>query len=575
MMPPAFLSILKQGVTGMSFSARCLPAVLISLFSLTVNLSAQAPAKQTNKTPRGTVSGRVTIKDKGAAGVTVGMRKSDGVVPSFSEPFLKATTDQDGVYRITKLSAGSYEIVPSAPAFVIADNSNSKSKRVIVGEDENVEDINFSLVRGGVITGKVTDADGRPVIQQQVFLYRAEAFNQPSHEGPIYAGAGVQTDDRGIYRMYGLSAGRYKVATGRSDDASTASFGLQRTTYKQVFHPDVADQAKATIVEVSEGSEAKNVDITLGRALQTFAVTGRVVNGESGLPMPNIRFGLQRHVGQTVEFTNTWGTSNGRGDFVVEGLIPGKYGAFMIPNQDIGLRVETLSFDITDQDVSGVTVKLIKGANLTGVVVVESENKTAFEKLSQLQVRAYVMVPAGGGGGIGQSAMSPISPGGGFRLLALPAGTANIALGSLMSSMDTKGFTISRIERDGVELPRPSLEIKEGEQVAGLRVVLSYGSGSVRGVVKLENGSLPPGAQIFARVTKPNENSSGFRPPQVDARGHFLMGGLPPGIYELTVSVGGPGVPLGHWVKQEVNVQDGAVTDVMVTIDLAVKPPMQ
>jgi len=68
--------------------------------------------------------------------------------------------------------------------------------------------------------------------------------------------------------MYGLMPGRYKVAVGRSDQLLNQSFGgAQRSTYQQVFHPDVTDQAKATVIEVGEGTEAKDIDIALGRAL--------------------------------------------------------------------------------------------------------------------------------------------------------------------------------------------------------------------------------------------------------------------------------------------------------------------
>ena len=88
----------------------------------------------------------------------------------------RATTDQDGFYRIANVPPGNYEVSPAAPAFVPADIKQPRGKTVLVGEDENVENINFALVRGGVITGRVTDADGRPVIQQQVNIFRAEAF---------------------------------------------------------------------------------------------------------------------------------------------------------------------------------------------------------------------------------------------------------------------------------------------------------------------------------------------------------------------------------------------------------------
>ena len=101
-----------------------------------------------------------------------------------------------------------------------------------------------------------------------------------------------------IYRMYGLRAGRYKVATGRSDETFNQGFSQQRATYKQIFHPDVTDQTKATIIEVTEGSEANDVDIKLGAALPTFSASGRLVDSEKGLPIPNLPFSFQRLVGQ-------------------------------------------------------------------------------------------------------------------------------------------------------------------------------------------------------------------------------------------------------------------------------------
>ena len=555
----------------MSFSVRYTPAVLFTLFSLAVTLSAQSPNTQPGKAPRGSVSGRVTIKDKGAAGVAVGLRKSE--INPF-EQHLRATTDQDGFYRIANVPAGSYEVGPSVPAFILAnDNNNQRGKTVVVGEEEHVEGINFSLIRGGVITGKVTDADGRPVIQQQVSLFMAETFNQPQREPGrmIFATQQVPTDDRGIYRMYGLRAGKYKVGTGRGEDSYMAGYNENRTSYKQVFHPDVSDQAKATIIEVSEGSEATNVDIKLGPALQTFSVSGRVIEAERGLPVANIHFTLQRFSGQRpAEFINSSLTSNVQGEFYTEGLIPGRYQIYLFQEMNADLRADTVSFEITDQDVSDVTVRLTKGASLSGVIVFESEDKAAHQKLLQMRLRAQVAPKPGGPQYFGQSTMAPISPDGSFRLGGLPSGTANVVLTSAMGVFFTKGFTISRIERDGVIMR--GVEVKDGEQVSGLRVFVAYGNGSIRGVVKLENGTLPEGAQMFVRLTKPGEPPPALRPSAVDARGHFLMEGIPPGNYEVVVQVfSGSRTPL-RTAKREVTVQDGIVTDVMLTVDLTPPP---
>ena len=560
----------------MSFSTRYTPAVLLTVLCIAATVFAQSNNPQGAKAPRGSVSGRVTIKDKGAPGVAVGLRKAE--LNPFEQQ-LKATTDHDGFYRIANVPPGSYEVAPSAPAFVTVDIQRGKT--VVLGDDENVDGVNFSLVRGGVITGKVTDADGRPVIQQQVSLFPVDAFAQPSPARPqqqpqpprqIFPAGGAQTDDRGIYRMYGLRAGRYKVATGRSDEVFSVGFGQTRSSYQQVFHPDVTEQATATIIEVSEGSEANNVDIKLGSALQTFSVSGRVMDVEKGLPVPNINFGLQRLTGQRGEFMPTPLTSNSQGDFFAEGLIAGKYQIMFFQDLTADLRAESVTFEIIDQDLSDVVIKLSKGASVSGVVVVETENKTARQKLQQMRLMAYVPGSAEVGGAYGRSGSSVISPDGSFRIGGLPAGTVNLSLNPMMMPYDLKGFAISRIERDGIVLPR--VEIREGENLAGLRVVLVYGNGTIRGVVKVENGTLSPDARMIVRLAKPGgEGLGGIRPSQVDARGLFLIEGIPTGNYEVTLTVFGAGVPPGLRLKREVSVQDGVVSDVMITVDLTAPQP--
>jgi hypothetical protein len=488
------------------------------------------------------------------------------------EPYQKATTDADGFYRIANVAPGSYEILPSAPAFV-PPGREIRSKQVLVGDDDNIEGINFALVRGGVITGRVTDADGRPLIQNQVSIFNENSFNQSPSQRQFYPVTTVQTDDRGIYRVYGLQAGRYKVASGRSEDSySPGPSAFGRASYRQVFHPDVTEAEKAKVIEISEGSEATDVDITLGRAIPTFTATGRVIDGEKGLPVPNIRFSVQRFNGQRVEFVSVITASNLQGEFIIEGLIPGKYALNLVPNptpnQSNELRAETFNFDVIDQDIGGVVVKLVKGATVTGVVILESEDKAAQAKLSELQLRAYITVP--GGGMISTSASSPIGLDGSFRMAGLGSGTLLFNIGTSNPSLPPKGFMIARLERDGVAAGMPrGIEIKDGEQVTGVRVVLSYGSAIIRGVVALENGPLPQGMRVSVNLVKPGERM-GFLRPLVDERGRFLIEGVPAGTYELTTIVGitTPQAPARVY-KRPVTVQDGSTTDLTITVDLA------
>ena len=57
-----------------------------------------------------TVSGRITIKGKPAPGVVVGLLLNQQME---SNSALKATTDQDGRYRITNVPAGTYQVIPA------------------------------------------------------------------------------------------------------------------------------------------------------------------------------------------------------------------------------------------------------------------------------------------------------------------------------------------------------------------------------------------------------------------------------------------------------------------------------
>jgi hypothetical protein len=143
-----------------------------------VPAAAFSQTKTQKKSPASSVSGRVTIHGKAAAGITVGIRSSD-----FSPqpaPALKATTDQEGNYRINDIPAGNYQVSPMAPAYVVSDLVLPRvgAKTLLLAEGEDVQGIDFSIVRGGVIAGKVIDADGRPVMEERVTLVSEDQANQ-------------------------------------------------------------------------------------------------------------------------------------------------------------------------------------------------------------------------------------------------------------------------------------------------------------------------------------------------------------------------------------------------------------
>src|SRR5262249_49656454 len=142
--------------------------------------------------------------------------------------------------------------------------------------------IDFALVRGSVITGRLTSADGRPIIGARVL---ASPADESVSRNTLYYQAGM-TDDRGVYRIYGLPAGRYRVSADGSElGPNGESWRNSGKRFGRTYHPNVTDETRATVVEVKEGSEATGIDINLGEKRAMYEVTGRVIDVETGRPL--------------------------------------------------------------------------------------------------------------------------------------------------------------------------------------------------------------------------------------------------------------------------------------------------
>src|SRR5215217_6184651 len=143
-------------------------AVACILLSLITSLYVR-PQSASDKGPPSSISGRITVKDKGVSGITV---RLDLIEPNSGDHTTRhrGVTDDEGNYRITNVPPGNYTVVISAPVFAPADESGPQ-KTVLVSKGETVENIDFALVRGGVITGRVTGFDGRPLIEEEVHVY--------------------------------------------------------------------------------------------------------------------------------------------------------------------------------------------------------------------------------------------------------------------------------------------------------------------------------------------------------------------------------------------------------------------
>jgi protocatechuate 3,4-dioxygenase beta subunit len=534
-------------------SARQAIACVLFIFIAAICSQSQvAPVKTA------TVSGKVTLKTKALPGIVVAARNPNRSGPDRSR--YRATTDQSGNYRITNLPPGTYQVGPITPGLVSEDVLSQKP--VVIEEGDNVEDLNFSLVRGGVITGKITDADGRPVVEESIFFQPTDGV----YAQTPYFHSGIVTDDRGVYRAFGLRSGKYKVYVGQGDNRLPGGHRL----YQQTFYPSVTDAAKATEVEVTEGSEASDIDIRMGRPFTAFNVSGKIVDSETGKPVPNIPYGIYQRTSEGAGQSTGGARSNANGEFKFNGVMPGKYSIFVSPEENVEIRAQPVPFEIIDQDVTGLVLKTVKAATVSGVVVIEGvEDLAAFTKGARLVIHAmperverdYSGVPFG-----------MTAPDGSFKITPLAAGIFNLGIGVHGPGVN-KQVSLVRIESDG-NVQSSRIVVKEGEQITGLRLIAKVLGATIRGQVKIEDGELPPNARMQIWVELLDENRSGYRVannsrPQIDARGKFLIDGIGGGTYEINVAVFESGrLDSNRIFKQQVTVADNSVSEVTMTIKL-------
>jgi hypothetical protein len=227
---------------------------------------------------------------------------------------------------------------------------------------------------------------------------------------------------------------------------------------------------------------------------------------------------------------------------------------------------EPARFEISDSDVTGIEIKLRRGATISGVAVLENNSDPALSGL--LQTLNLVASVDGKGMAASSYAQARIGADGSFQLAGLAPGKAHIWVQSFPTP--PKGLTLVRTELEGLEQPE-GIEVTAGANITGVRLVFAYGTGSIRGEVKIEGGTLPEGAALNLFIRSTADSRRFTRSVEIDARNHFVLENIPPGNYELTLRAtprdqkeGSPIQP----VKQTVSVANGAETQVSLVFDV-------
>lgn len=174
----------------------------------------------------GRISGRVTRDGEPFAGVRIGAQ-SNHEKDSNPDFWSAGVSGPDGRFTLDRMHSGVYNVATDLRNGLDRDVTAVAHEAVTVKEGETVSNLDFKLVPGVIIEGRVTDEAGKPVGEASVGVYG------PAHPN---SSAWVQvtlTDRDGRYRL--------RVPAGR----------------QRLYMADSRYHATEQIVDISDGTSAR------------------------------------------------------------------------------------------------------------------------------------------------------------------------------------------------------------------------------------------------------------------------------------------------------------------------------
>jgi hypothetical protein len=489
------------------------------------------------------VAGRVSITYMNAAGLTPFPGMPAWTLPAFpgtppatiqdtAPPIPPVTTDKSGRFVVPDLEEGSYRLLVTHNGFV----RQEYGQRVFPGQGtlirlaagQTFNDVTIRLTETGNAGGRIVNNSGLPAAGVPLQFLKVN-YNQSGQR--IFQQAGTtRTNDRGEYRFYWVTPGRYYLAGGSAAaNYAFPGFGNNNTnepaeSYMLTYYPGVADITRATAVDLRPGDEAV-LDFVVPNQ-QLFTIRGRVVNpapatSRAGVPPATLSLAFQTLTGATgVFFPAQQDYDPATGIFALRDVLPGSYvlQAAVLP---FSARVP---IEITNSNVENLVVELSSGVNITGRFVTDGGTLPPANTL-QVQMRLasnglhnYVMGTS--------STTQTAAPDGSFSIPGVLPGDYRII------PSPSQDFYVKELRYNRIDALTNAVSVCCNSDSASLEVVISRNVGHIEGVILDERMQPVPGVQAVL-IPDARQRTELYKTATTDQTGRFVMRGLTPGDYKL------------------------------------------
>jgi protocatechuate 3,4-dioxygenase beta subunit len=435
------------------------------------------------------------------------------------------TTDADGKYEFKDLPAGRYNLSAAKSSYVgIAwgqRQPNESGKPLEIRNGETVERVDFTLPRGGVMTGRIVDELGDPMSGIQVTVMRSQVIN--GRRRMQQTGHLASTNDLVEFRLFGIMPGQYYVQATWQRRGPNDPNSPDRTGYPVTFFPGTTDAASAQRMTIAAGQLISDLTMTM-LPIKTARVEGTVVDS-AGRPMAGAMLSAMQLSSDGGPMFGTGSPVRPDGAFTLASLVPGDY--LLRTDTRPGEAKESVSVKVSVGGADIKDLRLVASApsTITGRVVVDPAETPSLPPA--LLIAAVPMDPGPAGFGIQPTRVADDMS---FELTAMP-GKFRIMMMNLSS-----GWTIRSVRIHSVDVIDEGIDVKPNEGVGGVDVELTTKVSIVSGVVTDTRGDPVKDYTVIAfplDSARWTPGSRYLRTAGPDQEGRFKISGLPPGEYHV------------------------------------------
>jgi hypothetical protein len=360
--------------------------VALALLAPLAAQTPQTPARDTRgagaPAPIGTggITGAVIVDDNSSRPV----RYAYIVAVGTTTGTLRVTSsDAGGRFAIANLPADSYLVGASKAPFLGALAGAKRPERpgtpITVASGTTTGNVVIRLTPGAAIAGTITDTRGLPAAGSPVTVQRWRLQNGERALVPVSGGT-TTTDERGLYRIYGLPPGDYAVvamgtlppARALADaDVNAALKGANITVpprdpslrYAPVYFPGTVRVAEATTITLGIGEERSSVDFHLD-LVKASGVSGTVFTAE-GQPASGTMVMFSTATASSPLRTASATVVGPDGRFSLPTIGPGSYNVTAQTGRPTQ-QFATTQIEVAGMDITGLSLTMRPPLTLTG-----------------------------------------------------------------------------------------------------------------------------------------------------------------------------------------------------------------